>query len=54
MNKKLRYRFQAEQDRLDLEQENSNGDYEKMKAVFEKKIALYSRYLTEDDITDVE
>lgn len=54
MNKKLRDRFQAEQNKLDNEQENSNRDYEKMKAVFEKKIQLYQRYLTNDELTDAD
>jgi len=46
-------RFQLEQDRLDKEQEESHEEYEKMKAVFEKKIQLYNQYLTQDDLTDV-
>jgi hypothetical protein len=31
-------RLIKEQDKLDLEQENTHGDFEKMKVVFEKKI----------------
>ena len=54
MNKRLRDRFQAEQDKLDREQEESQGEYEKMKAVFEKKIELYQLFLTEDDLTDLD
>jgi hypothetical protein len=38
----------------DYEQENSNGDYLKMKAVFEKRIQLYLKYLAEDDLTELE
>ena len=53
-NNILRKRLKQEEDKLNLEQENSNGDYEKMKAVFEKRIKLYLRYLTEDDLTDLE
>ena len=34
-----------------MSKEESQGEYEKMKAVFEKKIQLYNRYLTEDDLT---
>jgi hypothetical protein len=30
--------LRKEQDKLELEQENTNGDYEKMKIVFEKKV----------------
>jgi hypothetical protein len=44
----------TKEDQLDLEQENSNGDYEKMKAVFQKRIQLYNRYLNEDNLTELE
>jgi hypothetical protein len=37
--KKLR----IEEDKLNLERENSNGEFMKMKAVFEKRIQLYIR-----------
>ena len=50
----LMKRLRAEEDKLNLEQENSNGDYEEMKTVFEKRIQLYLKYLTEDDLTDLD
>lgn len=40
--KTLMERFQLEQDKLDQEQEDSHGDYKKMKVVLKKKIRLYS------------
>lgn len=52
MNKRLGDRFQAQQDRLDHVQEESHGEFEKMKAVFERKIQFYSRFIKEDDLTD--
>ena len=33
--------LQVEEDKLDQEQEDSHGEYEKLKAVFEKRIDLY-------------
>ena len=50
----LMKRLRAGEDKLNLEQENSDGDYGKMKAVFEKRIQLYLNYLTEDDLTELE
>jgi hypothetical protein len=47
-------RLKAEEDRLNLEQENSNGECEKMKAVFEKRIQLYLEFLAEDDLTELD
>jgi hypothetical protein len=46
--------LRAKEDKFNLEQENSNGDYSKMKAVYEKRIQLYLRYLQEDDLTELE
>ena len=46
--------LRKEEDKLNLKQENSNGDFEKMKAVFEKRIQLYLKYLTEDDLTELD
>jgi hypothetical protein len=46
--------LKKEQDRLDLEQENTHGVYEKMMAVFEKKIQLYKRYLKKEDLTELD
>lgn len=46
--------LRAKEDELNLEQENSNGEYQKIKAVFEKRIKLYLRYLSEDNLTELE
>jgi hypothetical protein len=46
--------LRVKEDQLNLEQENSNGDYMKMKPVFEKRIQLYNRYLNENDLTELE
>jgi hypothetical protein len=46
--------LRAKEDKFNLEQENSNGDYSKMKAVYEKRIQQYLRYLQEDDLTELE
>jgi hypothetical protein len=43
--------LRAKEDKFNLEQENSNGDYSKMKAVYEKRIQLY---LQEDNLTELE
>ena len=34
--------LKAEEDKLDLESEETHGDYKKMKLVFEKRIKLYA------------
>lgn len=41
-----------EENTLDQEQEDSHGEYDKMKLVFEKKINLYKRYLKKSELTD--
>jgi hypothetical protein len=46
--------LRIQEDKLNLEQENSNGDYIKMKIVFQKRIQLYNRYLTQVDLTELE
>ena len=46
--------LKAEEDRPDLEQENTHGEYEKMKAVFEKRISPYGRYLREEGLTELD
>lgn len=46
-------RLKAEEEKLNREQEDSHGDNEMMKAVFQK-IQLYKRYLKEDDLTELE
>ena len=45
--------LQVQEDKLNLEQENSNGDYMKMKYIFQKRIQLYNRYFEEDDVTEL-
>lgn len=45
-------RLKVEEDRLDQEQLDSHGEYEKMKAVFEKRIDLYKRFLKKSELTD--
>ena len=41
----LMKKLRIEEDKLNLEQENSNGEFMKMKAVLEKRIALYIKFL---------
>jgi hypothetical protein len=45
------YRLKMEEDKLNLEQQDAHG---KMKAVFEKRIQLYKRYLKEDGLRELE
>ncbi len=47
-------KLSAEEDRLDQEQEDSHGEYEKMKLVFEKKVQLYKRYLKKEGLTELD
>jgi hypothetical protein len=42
-------RLKMEEDKLDQELEDSHGEYDKMKVVFEKKIQLYGRYLNKQE-----
>ena len=44
----------TEKDRLDHEQENSSGEFDKIKFVFEKKIQFCNRFLTEGDLTELD
>lgn len=46
--------LRKEQDKLDLEQENTHKDYKKMIVVFEKKIQLYKRYLKKEGLTELD
>jgi hypothetical protein len=46
--------LQAEEDRLDKELEDSHGEYEKMKIVFERRIQLYKWYLKKEDLTELD
>jgi hypothetical protein len=50
----LMKKLRIEEDKLNLEQENSNGEFMKMKAVFEKRIQLYIKFLAEDNLTELE
>ena len=47
-------RLQLEENMLDQEHKDSHGSYMKMKTVFEKKIRLYTRFLKEDGLTDLD
>jgi hypothetical protein len=42
----------VEDEKLNVELEESHDDFDKMKVVFEKRIELYNRYLKQDDLTD--
>ncbi|MPZ07256.1 MAG: hypothetical protein GEU26_12720 [Nitrososphaeraceae archaeon] len=44
--------LQVEDDKLNQELEESHGDFDKMKLVFEKRIELYNRFLKDDELTD--
>jgi DNA polymerase elongation subunit (family B) len=46
--------LQAEEDRLDQELEDSHGEYEKMKTVFERRIQLYKRFLKKEGLTELD
>jgi hypothetical protein len=43
--------IRKETDKLDHDLEEAHGEFEKTKAVLEKKIALYSRYENSDRLT---
>jgi hypothetical protein len=47
-------RLQMEEDKLDQEQEDSRGEYEKMRLVFEKRIDLYKLFLKEEGLTELD
>jgi len=47
-------RLQVEDDKLNLELEESHGDYEKMRLIFEKRIDLYKRFLREESLTELD
>ena len=46
--------LKIEEGKLDLELEESKGDYEKMKSALEKKIDLYKRFLQKDGLTELD
>lgn len=52
--KTLMERLQVEEDKLNLELEESHGDYEKMRLVFEKRIDFYKQFLKEESLTELE
>ncbi len=51
--KTLMERLQVEDDKLNLELEESHGDYDKMRLIFEKWIDLYKRFLKEESLTEL-
>jgi hypothetical protein len=46
--------LKIEEGKLDLELEESKGDYEKMKLTLERKIDLYKRFLKKDSLTELD
>ncbi len=46
--------LQVEEDKLDQEQEDSHGEYEKMRLVFEKRIDLYKLLLKKEGLTELD
>ena len=55
MHTPLMKELRVEEDKLDQEAEDSHGEYEKMKTVFEKKIQLYKRFLRKkEDLTELD
>jgi hypothetical protein len=47
-------KLKVEDEKLNQELKDSQGDFDKMKLVFEKRIDLYNRFLKEDDISDMD
>lgn len=45
-------KLKLEDDKFNQELEDSHGDFDKMKLVFEKRIDLYGRFLKDDELTD--
>jgi hypothetical protein len=50
----LMIKLREEEDKLNQELEESHGNYEVMKAVFEKRIDLYNRFLKKEDLTEMD
>jgi hypothetical protein len=46
--------LRAEEDKLNLELEESPGSYEMMKVVFEKRIDLFNRFLKKEGLTELD
>ncbi|MPZ06862.1 MAG: hypothetical protein GEU26_10700 [Nitrososphaeraceae archaeon] len=47
-------KLREEEDKLNLELEESHGNYEIMKAVFEKRIDLFNRFLKEESLSELD
>jgi hypothetical protein len=47
-------KLKLEDDKLNQELEDSHGDFEKMKLVFEKRIDLYKQTLKEESFTELD
>ena len=47
-------KLKVEEDKLNLELEESHGNYEIMKVVFEKRLDLFSRFLKQESLTDLD
>jgi hypothetical protein len=50
----LMNKLKEEEDKLNLELEESHGNYEIMKVVFEKRIDLFNRFLKQESLTDLD
>jgi hypothetical protein len=50
----LMNKLREEEDKLNQELEESHGNYEIMKVVFEKRIDLFNRFLKEEGLTDLD
>jgi hypothetical protein len=47
-------KLKVEEDKLNLELEESHGNYEIMKVVFEKRLDLFSRFLKQESLTNLD
>jgi hypothetical protein len=47
-------KLREEEDKLSLELEESHGNYEIMKVVFEKRIDLFNRFLKQESLADLD
>jgi hypothetical protein len=50
----LKNKLREEEDKLNLELEESHGNYEIMKVVFEKRIDLFNSFLKQESLTDLD
>jgi hypothetical protein len=50
----LMNKLKVEDDKLNQELEESHGDFDKMKLVFEKRIDLFNRFLKKEGLTDLD